>query len=262
VDKHQVAIPFIPNGPQAQLLDTMTGRDIVLKARQMGFSAIILAMFATDFILEENSRSVVIAHENGATQRLFDRVKYFIKSFEEKTGAKIPLKYNSRSELVNSSNNATFYVGTAGSEAFGRGDTIFNLHGSEVAFWPNPETTLTGLLQAVTQGGKVFLESTANGYGNYFHTLWDKAERKESAFSAHFYPYTDLAEYQVDGWKEAKMAEFADPRLFAQEFPETAEEAFLSSGSPFFDVSIIRQWLKDAQSPIKTGSLTMEGVWL
>jgi hypothetical protein len=262
VDKTASTVPFVPNQPQGKLLETMTDRNIILKARQEGISAIILAIFATDFLLEDNSRSVVIAHESGATARLFDRVKFFIRSFEEKTGYKIPLKYNSRAELTRTDTNATFYVGTAGAEAFGRGDTIFNLHASELAFWPNPEETMTGLMQALAPNGKSYWESTANGYGNYFHTQWERAVAKESNVTPHFFSYMEMPEYQVEGWRESKMSEFSDPRMFAQEYPATPEEAFLSSGNPFFDVEAVKTMLDSAIEPIQVGGMSMEGLWL
>lgn len=262
VDKSAVTVPFVPNAPQTKLLNEMTNRNIILKARQEGISAIILAIFTTDFILEPNSRSVVIAHESGATTRLFDRVKFMIHCFEDKTGFKVPLKYNSRSELTRTDTNSTFYVGTAGADSTGRGDTIFNLHASELAFWPNPEESMTGLMQALSTEGKAFWESTANGYGNYFHTQWERAVSQESPFKAHFFSYMEMPEYCDPGWKENKMSEFADPRMFMQEFPATAEEAFLSSGNPFFDVEAVKAMLDRTPDPMKVGNLTMEGLWI
>ncbi len=261
VNKEAQTVPFIPNAPQERVLREMTDRNIILKARQMGMSALILAIFTTDFILEENSRSVVIAHESGATTRLFDRVKFYLKCFEEKMGIKIPLKYNSRSELTRTDTNATFYVGTAGAEAVGRGDTIFNLHASEPPYWPNPEMTMAALLQAVVANGKVYMEGTANGY-DWFHTQWERAVSGESPFKPHFFSYLEMPEYQVDGWADKKRAEFSDPRLFMQEYPASPEEAFLSSGNPFFDVEMVKMMLDRPVEAPKQGNLTMEGVWL
>jgi hypothetical protein len=39
-----------------------------------------------------------------------------------------------------------FYIGTAGARKFGRGDTITDLHCSEVAFWENAKELTAGLL--------------------------------------------------------------------------------------------------------------------
>jgi hypothetical protein len=61
VDKTGTAIPFQLNPIQAKFVEQASGRDIILKARQQGFSSFILAAFSKDFILKENSLSVVVA---------------------------------------------------------------------------------------------------------------------------------------------------------------------------------------------------------
>ena len=53
---------------------------------------------------------------------------------------------------------------------FGRGDTITDLHGSEVAQWKNTEELVKGLFQAVPLGtGYITLESTGRGQQGYFY---------------------------------------------------------------------------------------------
>jgi hypothetical protein len=129
VNKDGVEVPYLLNEAQVDFLKNITGRDIILKARQLGFSSLILAVMTTRFLLKRNERLVCISHEAGATQRLLDRVKFYIGSYEKKNGIKIPMKYNSRNEMNFGERNNTFYIGTAGSKTFGRGDTISVLHG-------------------------------------------------------------------------------------------------------------------------------------
>ena len=90
------------------------------------------------------------------------------------------LKYNTKKEMVNVEKNSTFYIGTAGARAFGHGDTINNLHCSEVSRWANAEQTMVGLLQAVPQSGRIIMETTANGFGDYFYNIWTKNENTPS----------------------------------------------------------------------------------
>ena len=59
VDKTGNLVDFVPNAIQNKYLDLGTGKDVILKARQQGFSSLILGVFTADFILRENSRSVV-----------------------------------------------------------------------------------------------------------------------------------------------------------------------------------------------------------
>lgn len=247
IDKHGNKRSFALNLAQADFLKHGTGRDVILKARQLGFSSLILAILTTDFIFKENQRCVVVSHETDATQRLMDRVKFYLASFEQRNGIKIPMKYNSRSEIVNELTNSTFYIGTAESKSFGRGDTITNLHLSEFAFYSNPEAILAGVLQAVIPEGKVFVETTANGF-NFFKTFWDETRRGERPFKDHFYNPT--WEYSTE-FLEQKRGELG--RLFKQEYPMTPEEAFLTSGDTFFDPESLAIYLNKAREPIGEG---------
>src|SRR5260370_42700089 len=73
-------IHFKRNGVQNRLIQELSGQDIVLKSRQQGISTLFLAIATVAFLTVENSKCVVIAHEAGITQRLFDRVKAFLDS--------------------------------------------------------------------------------------------------------------------------------------------------------------------------------------
>lgn len=245
VSKDGQAVPFEVNNFQQRYLDTMTSRDAILKVRQVGFSSLILGIFTLDFLLVENSRSVCISHDAQSAQKLLDRVKYFIKSAEEK-GLAVNLKYNSRNELVNADKNSSFYIGQAGSKSFGRGDTLNNLHLSEFAFYEDPERMLSSVLQAVVPSGKVVIETTANGM-NYFKTFWDKAVSGESNFKPHFF---DNSFYSQEFLNQRK-AEIGEEQ-FKQEYPATDIEAFISTGSPFFDREALQHYLSEVQIPYLT----------
>ncbi|GEM_PF-2831556 len=128
IDKQGQIVQFVPNGPQRLFANKATGRDILLKARQEGFSSFIGGIFAGDFILDPNSHSVVVADVADNAIGLLDKVKFYLQSYEQKTGMKIPLKYNSKYELVNEVINSKYQIGTAENTEFGRSKTIKNLH--------------------------------------------------------------------------------------------------------------------------------------
>jgi hypothetical protein len=139
---------------------------------------------------------------------------------------------------------------------------------SEVAFWPNAQTHIDGLFQAVPQTGEteIILESTAMGLGGAFHSLWQAAVRGESEYEAIFLPWFIHEEYVAEpienlsqewqdyqeshglsdeqtGWawlKSRSMGSISggDPDKvwwkFRQEYPATADEAFQSAGEAAF----------------------------
>ncbi len=246
VDKNGKEVNFVFNYPQDDFIKEITGKDLVLKARQEGFSSEILAIGSIKFIFGENERCVSISNETTATQRLLDRVKYFIQSFEKKNGIEIPKKYNNKNELVYDEKHNTFYIGTAGSRDFGRGDTITFLHLSEFFFYPDPEKTLAGIMQAVTPNGLVFIESTANGF-NFGKEFWDRTKLNETGFKAHFYGPEWIYTKEVLDQKKRELG-----RLYDQEYPETAEQAFLTSGSLYFDSFALQWYLNNTKDVINS----------
>lgn len=249
VNKENKAVPFILNKIQNKyLLEDYSGRDVILKARQQGFSSIILAIFTVDFLLKENSRSVIMADISDNASELLDRVKFYLKSYEEIKKVKIPLKYNSKYELFNEATNSRYTIGTADNYDFGRSKTITNLHLSEFAFYKQPEKLLAGAMQAVVPSGRVIIETTANGF-NSFKTFWDECKVGERTFNPLFYKASDF--YSSD-FLERKRKELKE--LFSQEYPETDIEAFVTSGDNYFDKEALQFYLEAVQNaePIQT----------
>ncbi len=273
-NKEGYAKPFILNNPQDKYLlglKTYYGkelkgvRDIILKGRKMGFSSLILAMFATDFLLEDYPiASVCIANSRDETKELLARAKYFMESCLAKTGKTLEdiCDTSNTNELINKINGASFTIGTAGSKVALRVDSVQNLHFSEGAHFPDTDIitareTIEGALQMVDQSiGKVFIESTANGYGNYYQTLEEKAYQGQSKFRSCFYGASELYSKQ---WLAEKEREFTTREMFLQEYPLTREDAYMSSGSKFFDTAGIRHLQEIAREPIQQGRISDRG---
>lgn len=248
VNKSGDRVPFLLNTVQEKYLSQdHTDRDVILKARQQGFSSLILAMFTADFLLSENSRSVIVADIADNAMELLDRVKGYLRAYEEITGIKVPLKYNSRYELFNESMNSRYTIGTADNREFGRSKTITNLHLSEFAFYPDPEKLFAGVMQAVVPEGRVIIETTANGF-NFFRDFWTECELGERTFTPLFYKASDFYSQEFLEDKKKDLG-----RLFKQEYPETAQEAFLTSGELYFDPEALEWYLENAQKPQEGG---------
>jgi len=246
IDKTAVEQPFVLNSIQRKyLIEDYTGRDVILKARQQGFSSLILAVFTTDFLLKENTRSVIVADIADNAMELLDRVKYYISVYEEINKVKVPLKYNSKYELYNEANGSRYTIGTADNKEFGRSKTIHNLHLSEFAFYPDAEKLFAGVMQAVVPGGRVIVETTANGF-NFFKTFWDECELGSRPFKANFYKASDFYDGDFLDMKKGELG-----RLFDQEYPETAETAFLTSGMLFFDPMALKHYMENVKETMK-----------
>jgi len=265
-DKHRQVIPFRFNWPQAHYYQYRTPFDVILKPRQLGFTTLVCGLFFADTLLRPNTTSVMVAHDLESTRRIFRIVQLFWERLPqgERRRAGEP-KLSNRREFLWPKLNSHFYVGTAGSLAFGRGMTINNVHASELAFWPKPEEALIALMEAVPRvGGRIIVESTANGVGNFFHDFWIAAGEGRNGFEQHFYvwfedptyrlpgdPIRDLTaeerglrkEYGLDDhrlrWRRATMQRLGG--RFPQEYPEDDVTCFLTSGRMVFDLPSLQR---------------------
>lgn len=263
-DKQGRDVDFILNPYQLRLDSEWTNRNIVPKARRLGISSYVLARFLARCLLHRNRSAVIVSHDTEATQKLLDRIHYML---ENAKGAKAVTKYDNRNEITFPKTNSHIYIGTAGSRNFGRGDTITDLHCSEIAFWANPEKLVRGLFQAAEQG-EICVESTGNGVGNWYHRQCLRAA-SGGLWKLHFYNWLDSSdcalrfanEYEREfflenldedleevelakrsltpeqlHWRRSKIVdEFdSDLRAFKAEYPITLDECFQSTNYQFF----------------------------
>ena len=167
---------FLHREIETQLRETGKVRALVLKGRQLGCSTYVGARFYHRAAHSEGQKVFILTHSDQATQNLFEIVDRFHQHLpwiiRPETG-----NANAK-ELLFKALDSGYRVGTAGTKDVGRSATIQMLHGSEVAFWPNAETRAAGIFQAVPQlsGSEIILESTANGFGNFFHAMWSDAQ--------------------------------------------------------------------------------------
>ena len=274
-DKQGNTVPFKLNEAQSTYYANQTDRDIILKARQLGFSSLILAMWLVDCLTHKNLNAVVISHEKGATQRLFQRVKFYIENIP--APIKVNLGVSSKTEFHFTDTNSRFFIGTAGAKAFGHGETIQRLHVSEISRWDNP-SLLMGLLQAIPKdGAHVVIESTANGTGNDFYQRWHNSKKPDNPYTGHFFPWTDFKEYSTEPpasfsptpdeqvvmgdynltkgqtyWMRLKTEEFTrDERgvnpedFFKEQYPANEMEAFVSTSTTAFSVKALQRYLPE-----------------
>ena len=215
-DKNAQIVKFEPNIAQRALIDRVlylleTGQPIrimVLKARQMGLSTAIEALIYWYTTTHRNTTSAIIAHEDAASRNLYNMFKRYYDN--SNLLFKPNRKYDTRSDLTfglqdKDGNevglNSVIKTATAKNTGAGRSDTIQLVHGSEVAFWENGEELVGSLMQTVPlrKNTMIFLESTANGRGNFFARLWNKSVKGDSNFEVFFFPWWIQDEYELDG---------------------------------------------------------------
>ena len=250
-------VQFIYNRAQRLLAQRSKGHKFVtvLKARKVGVSSRRFALDMFKCATMKNQHRVLLTHNEEAAKKLLEE-----KIMPLHDNCLIPLGGKKVGDMIFfKATNSRYYVGTAGSKTFGRGDDINGKHFSEVAWWESPDViagideAMEGILDA-----DGLTETTANGY-NFYRLDWLKAKQGLSRDHAIFLPWMVHEAYEADAtgmvtggqeqeiaqalglkprqiaWRRKKLAEMRDPTLFPQEYPETDSQAFLSSGRPVFD---------------------------
>lgn len=103
---------------------------------------------------------------------------------------------DSKNEIKFPKTASSYFIGTAGQKAFGRGDTIDRAHLSEAAFYQDFEKIFAGIAEAA-EYGQIDIETTPNGR-NAFYDLWQRAKAGKSPYTCIFIPWFIDKEYSVD----------------------------------------------------------------
>ncbi len=264
--------PFVINKAQKHIharieeQRALTGkvRAVILKGRQQGCSTYVGGRFYHQVTHRFGAQAFILTHALDATQNLYKMAQRYYDNTPPLVRPEVTTS-NSK-ELIFGKLDSGYKLGTAENKSVGRSATIQLLHGSEVGFWNNAEEHAKGILQAVPNapGTEVILESTANGVGNYFHQVWQKAEAGQSEYIAIFVPWYWQDEYRIpiiDGfdltaeetelafqynlthdqinWRRNKIAELSingtdGDKGFKQEYPFNSTEAFQLTGEDSF----------------------------
>lgn len=201
-----LVITFVPNAAQQALIDNLWFRNIILKARQLGFTTFIAILFLDNALFTDNLRCGMIAQNRDAAETIFrDKVKFAYDRLPEELRRERPLQRESASELL-FSNNSSIRVATSL-----RSGTIHCLHVSEFGkicaeFPKRANEVVTGSIPAVPNDGLIFIESTAEGREGAFYDMTQRAEANHNAgkkltrkdYRFHFFPWHEAAEYQMD----------------------------------------------------------------
>jgi hypothetical protein len=250
-------------------------RIIVLKARQLGISTAMEGVLFWWGFIHQGSNGLVVAHENDASQSLFEKTKLYWDTWPYNN--LYTLRHSSQRRLTWVETMSSMRIASAKNVQSARGRTLHGVHASECAFWDDPETLMIGLHQTIPDrhGTIVVLESTANGIGNWFHEQWLDAERGDTDYIPLFFPWwrhpdykkhttlcTELeltpderrllrigADYPAIEWRRWAIPNLAgsDEQFFMQEYPATPEEAFITTGTNVFPL----QKLDEAYVPLR-----------
>lgn len=262
-DEHGCAVPFRLRPLQERFLQEQHGLDLLLKARQLGFTTVIQLDYLDDCLFTPNLSAGVIAHNREDAEAFFNnKIRFAYDNLPPEFREIVPATQDS-TRSMKFGNGSSIRVGTSL-----RSGTFQRLHISEYGklcakFPDKAREVKSGALNTVHIGQKIRIESTAEGHAGHFFELCKAAQDKQKSgaeltaldFKFHFYPWYLDEKYRLDGYVgettadreyfenlEAqgveltqqqrawyvKKAEQQDEDM-KREFPSTPDEAFEAS---------------------------------
>lgn len=291
IDSDGKQVAYRQNPSQIDYYHKKTSHDLILKARKMGFSTEVEGDFLYDCMTIPNITAVTMAHREDDAKVHLERLRFYIKTCGTKDlKIEVPVQRDNQTEIYFPETNSYYWIGTSGARGWGRGRTINRGHLSEIAHYEDP-AVVTGVLEAIPDGpnSRRVLETTANGIGDVFHSMWVDAcdTNSNSPYTGHFFawwqdPRYTIPEYAMPfnfnptdeerSWMEAykltpnqvmwyrrKKGAMADKSLMVQEYPHNADSAFISSGRHYFDLGQLTVMESKVRKPDWVGFLRDDG---
>src|SRR5579875_3290148 len=262
-------------------------RVIVLKARQVWVSTYIASRYWRDTTHRSGQHTLVVPRVLKTAGNVFNYYNRFHLNYRPFRGViGIRTLTSDRKDELAYANESWIKIQTAGNVNIGRSFTLRRVHFSESAFYRDGARALRAAVMSAVPDDpdtEVIDESTANGVGNEFHIMWQRAVSGDSETVPFFFAWWEHPEYlrNVDNrgafqrsltederrlqglynlsleqlaWRRGKIANDlnGDEALFRQEFPSCAEEAFLSSGRPRFSYAHLAK-MPEVQNGLEGG---------
>jgi len=215
------------NWAQRKLYKSLWYFNIVLKARQLGFTTFILIYFLDACLFNDNQAAGVIAHTKDDAEDLFtNKVKFAYDNLPDWLKRERPATQDSAKKLV-FSNGSSFTVGTSlRSGTYQK--LLITEYGKVSAKYPEKAKEIkTGALNTVEAGQQIFVESTAEGKAGEFFQMCEAARKLldvgrpltklEPKF--HFFSWYDNPEYRLNDEDTALTPIPADLKKYLDTLP-------------------------------------------
>lgn len=230
-DKSGAKIPFRTNWAQEKFLAELWYLNLVLKARQLGFTTCIQLYMLDSCLFNSNTSAGVIAHNREDAEAFFeDKIKFAYDNLPESLRHRRPATQDSSKSLA-FDNKSRIRVGTSL-----RSGTFQLLHVSEFgkvcAKYPDKaKEIVTGAFNTVEAGQFIFVESTAEGNSGDFHDMCELAQNhaKEGRaltkldFRFHFYAWWQDPSYSFDAADTAATVITTDDQTYFDKIEREAD---------------------------------------
>jgi hypothetical protein len=237
VDKTARECRFVLNDQQRDFIRNLWHRNLILKARQLGFSTLIELMQLDQALWNPNHTGVVIADTLPNASRLFGKIEFAYEHLPplikdaftlagQNTGSSLTFEHRDK---AGNPRPARISVGVTA-----RGGTTNLLHVSELGkialkFPQRAAEIISGAIPSVPTDGIAIVESTAEGAFGHFYDLCEPAMKRREAnkpetvldWRLHFYPWFECKDYALT---DADTAIVEIPDTFKRYFAKLEAE--------------------------------------
>lgn len=270
--------------------DGLPVRLIIVKARQQGVSAFWQVFNYCQCESRPSTNALTINYDDPNAKELFGKAKF---AHDNHPCAGEVVRDSAQTLEFAAPHYSKFYVRTAESPEVARGLTVHGIHASEIPLWRDPDTTFTAASQAVVEDPTSWIakEATARGAQGHFYDAWGEAVDGVSGYRPFFSPWYWQREYTKEFRSPAERSAFMagvtqeereykarygltweqmywrrwktatdlvnNPVKFREEYPASAEEAFVSTGRGVFKHDDIIRIDSDATRPMWSGTIVL-----
>jgi len=290
VDKNAKRITFKHNRSQADFEARRTNKNIILKSRRLGFTTYEAVDSLDDTLFTSNFTALFTAHNKDDAKIIFNKkVSFAWKNIDEELRSLWKVDSDTASNFeFDFGDDTSSSITVSNSGRGGTNNRVHVSEFAKICkkYPQKASEIVTGTFPSVPPKGRTDIESTAEGMsGDYYEMFIEAWYRKRPArdqeFTAYFYNWTwddeELAGIKeiisVEEMEESKrFREYQelhnlsdreityyyskwcvvkkDWDMLHQEYPTTPEEAFIASGSCFFNQNRIQELLIKSPEPL------------
>lgn len=267
-------------------------RWIILKPRQIGSSTFTTSHFFRKYHSTPGWNAIIVGHRTDSATNMRTMIERYHNNLPDVLKPALIRRNEKVFAYADRESGIEWDSCIALATAEARGNvgvsgTVGGIHLTEFSRFADAALTWTSLMPSLKPQGVgtiAVVESTAFGY-NFFHQLWEQAVSGDIDYRPIFIPFTMLSEYEIHDkvystlgtlsdeeqelidkhgcteaklrWRRYAIANICGGSIeqFHQEFPVTPEQAFISSGSCYFDTDLCQRMAHICPPPKHKGML-------
>lgn len=207
---------------------------IVLKARRLGLSWVVLAFALWLAITSQGIRVLILCKTEADATELLDRIRRMrdriaADPLHAHLLARLEKPAKERDAVTTLDIGSSTIRALVGTPAAARSETAGLVIADEFAFQRRASAIWQALLPTIEGGGRLAIVSTGNGRsgdGEQYFNLWQSA-KTTGRFTPFFFPW-QVRPDRDENWRRQQLDLIGDPDKFAVEYPSVEDDAFRS----------------------------------